>query len=136
MPLGLIAVVGVCASGKSTLADRLRSLGFDARQVLQEHSYVPDMWQRLTRPNLLIYLDASLETVRRRRHLADFEAWILEQERSRLRHAREHCDLYIDTDALDPASVLRLALEYLQTIEHGVIDGPGSESRSEDDAVT
>ena len=46
----LIAIVGVCASGKSTLAKALRERGYNARQVLQEHSYVPYMWQRITRP--------------------------------------------------------------------------------------
>ncbi len=113
----LIAVVGVCASGKSSLVKRLRSLGYDARQVLQEHSYVPDMWQRLTQPDLLIYLDASLETIRTRKCMADWESWILDEERSRLRHAREHCDLYIDTDSLDAAGVLKQAIDFLRTVD-------------------
>ena len=58
----LIAVVGVCAAGKSTLVQALRAEGFNARQVLQEHSYVPNMWQRITNPDLLIYLDCTIET--------------------------------------------------------------------------
>ncbi len=110
----LIAVVGVCAAGKSTLVTRLRELGFNARQVLQEHSYVPYMWQRITNPDLLIYLDCSIDTTRARRNDRNFEAWILEEERRRLRHAREHCDLYIATDHLTPEEILAQAVAFLR----------------------
>jgi len=122
MSAPLIAVVGVCASGKSTLVAALRARGFNARQVLQEHSYVPDMWLRITRPDLLIYLDAGLATIRRRRQTADWEGWILEREAARLCHARESCDLYINTDDLTPDEVLERVLTWLgnkETREHG-----------------
>jgi deoxyadenosine/deoxycytidine kinase len=109
----LIAVVGVCASGKSTLVAGLRAHGFNARQVLQEHSYVPYMWQRITDPDLLIYLDCSIDTTRSRRNDRHFEAWILEEERARLQHARAHCDLYIATDDLTPDEILRQAVAFL-----------------------
>lgn len=109
----LVAVVGVCASGKSTLVAGLRARGFNARQVLQEHSYVPYMWQRITNPDLLIYLDCSIDTTRARRHDRNFEAWILEDERRRLQHAREHCDLYMATDELTPDEILEQALAFL-----------------------
>lgn len=112
----LIAIVGVCASGKSTLADALRAAGWRARQVLQEHSYVPHMWQRITRPDILIYLDCSTETTRRRRHAPDFPAWILHSERERLRHARMHCDIYLNTDALRPDEVASIVLARLAEI--------------------
>src|SRR5512144_1418394 len=98
----LIAVVGVCASGKSTLVAGLRAQGYNVRQVLQEHSYVPYMWQRITAPDLLIYLDAQLETIRARRRDPEFPVWLFEQELARLAHAREHCDLYISTDEMTP----------------------------------
>ena len=42
----------------------------DARHVVQGHSHVPDMWQRVTQPDLLIYLDASLEVIRQRRRVS------------------------------------------------------------------
>lgn len=109
-PDPLIAIVGVCAAGKTTLAQALRVQGYNARPVLQEHSYVPTMWQRITKPDILIYLFADLETVRWRRHDPDFPAWLLAQEFDRLRHARAHADIYIDTCALTPAAVLRRAL--------------------------
>lgn len=109
----LIAVVGVCASGKSTLAAGLRALGWNARQVLQEHSYVPYMWQRITNPDILIYLDCTLDTTRLRRKNPDFPDWMHANERHRLRHARAHCDLYIATDDLTPEEILARALEFV-----------------------
>lgn len=106
----LIAVVGVCSAGKSTLVKGLQAHGFNARQVLQEHSYVPTMWQRITSPDILIFLDCTIETTRIRRNDRHFESWLLDEERHRLRHAREHCDLYIATDELAPDEVLAQSL--------------------------
>ncbi len=113
-----VAVVGVCAAGKTTLVLGLRAHGWNARQVAQEHSYVPDMWQRLTRPDILIYLDARLETIRRRRHDLDFPASVLEAERHRLRHARQYCDIYVATDDLTPSEVLAHVLAQLAAWQH------------------
>ena len=62
----LIAVVGPCGAGKSTLVRELTRRGFHAREVAQEHSFVPAMWQRFTQPDLLIYLDVSREEAQRR----------------------------------------------------------------------
>ncbi|OQA45964.1 MAG: hypothetical protein BWY52_01037 [Chloroflexi bacterium ADurb.Bin325] len=117
----LIAIVGVCAAGKTTLAAGLRSRGYHARDILQEHSYVPAMWQRITRPDVLVYLDASLAAVRQRRRDPEFPRDLYEQELARLRHAREHCHLYIHTDALTPAEVLAAALDGLA--RQGVMPG-------------
>jgi cytidylate kinase len=112
----LVAVVGVCASGKSSLAANLRARGWNARQVLQEHSYVPDMWRRITDPDILIYLDARLETMRQRRRDPEFPEWLLEQERLRLRHARQHCDIYLATDDLTLDAVLAQVLTRLTAL--------------------
>lgn len=101
---GRVVVVGVCAAGKSTLVARLRQAGYDARSCAQEHSYVPDMWRRVARPQALVYLDASLATVNRRLGTAFEEAYLAVQ-RQRLAHARAHCDVYVATDTLDPAGV-------------------------------
>jgi deoxyadenosine/deoxycytidine kinase len=113
MPAPLIAVVGVCGAGKTTLVASLRGVGWNVRQELQEHSYVPYMWQRLSNPDVLIYLDATLETIRRRRRDPDFPPWLLEQEIKRLRHARQYCDYYLDTDPLTPEEVLESVLAWL-----------------------
>jgi len=114
---GRIAVVGPCASGESELVSRLQTLGYEARHCAQEHSYVPDMWRRISRPEILIYLDASTAVLAARRATAADEHY-LRLQRQRLAHARSHCDLYIDTSALDKEGVLRLAVRAL--IEAGV----------------
>ena len=108
-----VAVVGPCASGKSTLVAALRDRGYDARHVAQEHSYVPDMWLQVTRPRTLIYLEASFETINSRRQLN----WTLsdyQEQLRRLTHAREHADLHLSTDSLTPGQLISQALAFLQ----------------------
>jgi len=102
--LGRVAVVGPCASGKSVLVAKLTTVGYDARQPAQEHSYVPDMWRRLARPQVLVYLDVSLPQLLRRR-CVDMAASDLAEQRRRLAHARAHCDLYVPTDPLSEEEV-------------------------------
>ncbi|MFZ5821205.1 MAG: hypothetical protein ACOYYJ_15020 [Chloroflexota bacterium] len=109
----LIGVVGPCGAGKSTLTNALDALGYRTRHIAQEHSYVKDMWKRLTNPDLLIFLQASYPVTCQRRNLDWTEADYLEQQR-RLAHARQHADLFIDTDPLDPDQVLAQALAFLQ----------------------
>jgi hypothetical protein len=74
------------------------------------------MWQRFTHPDLLIYLDVSWETARQRRPTLDAAepAWWREQA-GRLRHARQHADLYVFTDPLSPQAVLQRVWEFLAT---------------------
>lgn len=109
----LIAVVGPCASGKSTLVRALREQGYNAREVKQEHSYVETMWQQLTRPDLLIYLEVSQEVAGQRRAVeADAPWW--DRLQQRLRHARQHADLQINTDRLSPEEVVDRALTFLE----------------------
>lgn len=110
-----IKVVGPCASGKSVLAVGLRRLGYDASSAAQDHSYVPDMWRRINPPDILVYLDVSLEAAHRRGR--DSHGWdqeYLDQQRARLRHARDHCDLYLGTDDLSEEEVLARVVEFLE----------------------
>ena len=109
----LIAVVGPCASGKSTLVLALRERGFNAREVVQEHSYVPAMWQRITQPDLLVYLDVSWKTASQRRSTDAKPGWWAELNH-RLRHARQHADVYILTDELSVQDVLDRTLAFLE----------------------
>lgn len=109
----LIGVVGPCGAGKSTLIAGLSRYGYVCRHIAQEHSYVPDMWRRITNPDVLIFLDASYETTKRRRALNWTEAEYQEQQR-RLAHARAHADLLIETDALGIEEVLQRALDFLK----------------------
>jgi len=97
-------VVGPDAAGKSTLVERLAALGYNARACAQDHSYVPDMWRRLSRPDFLVFLDAKLETIAQRRTIRWGQAR-LDELQARLAHARTHCDLYLPTDDLTLAQV-------------------------------
>jgi deoxyadenosine/deoxycytidine kinase len=106
----LIAVVGPCGSGKSTLAARLASRGFRCRAVAQEHSYVPAMWQRITKPDVLVFLEASFETCTRRRQL-NWEVPEYREQLRRLEHAFLHADLRVETDKLTPDEVLQAVLD-------------------------
>ncbi|MBC7235846.1 MAG: hypothetical protein H5T69_08390 [Chloroflexi bacterium] len=111
---GRIAVVGVCAAGKSVLVRRLCALGYDAHHVGQEHSHVPDMWQRLTRPEVLVYLDASLAQVRRRRD-PTFPETLYNEQCCRLAHARQHSQVYVHTDELTEEQVCAYVVEALKS---------------------
>ena len=110
----LIGIVGPCGAGKSTLIAGLEREGFHCRHIAQEHSYVPSMWQKITNPDLLIFLNSSFEVSTHRRRLNWNEADYAEQQ-NRLAHARQHADLLIETDALTPAEVLARVMEFLQT---------------------
>ena len=99
-----VAVVGPCASGKSTLVAALKAAGYDARHPAQEHSYVKDMWQRLVDPDVLVYLDITYEALLARR--PNFgEPEYLEREKERLTHARAHADLVVDTSGMTSEEV-------------------------------
>jgi deoxyadenosine/deoxycytidine kinase len=111
-----VALVGPSACGKSTLAAGLLAAGYEVRHVAQEHSYVSDMWRRIAKPDVLVYLDVSAEESRRRRRQMLWSAERHAEEVARLSHARAHCDLYIDTDGRTAEEVLALALAFLQTV--------------------
>lgn len=112
-PLPVIKVVGVSASGKSTLVKQLRRAGYDARPVSQEHSNIGDLWQQFDQPTILIYLDVDLATQRQRRPDVTWEAALLQLEQARLRHAWEHADLKINTVTLSAEIVAKIALTFL-----------------------
>ncbi|MEP7137380.1 MAG: hypothetical protein ABI904_20845 [Chloroflexota bacterium] len=109
----LIGVVGPCGSGKSTLIKGLNQYGYICRHIAQEHSYVPAMWQIITKPDILIFLHASFANSTTRRKLNWQEGEYQEQSR-RLSHARQHAHIIIDTDDLTPEQVLQKALDYLK----------------------
>jgi len=108
----LVGIVGPCGAGKSTLVNALQALGFRCRHIAQEHSYVPHMWQRISHPDVLIFVHASFATCTARRRLTWSEADYIEQLR-RLEHARAHADLTIETDNLSPGEVLAQARAFL-----------------------
>jgi deoxyadenosine/deoxycytidine kinase len=107
-----IGVVGVCGSGKSSLVDGLAAHGYVARHIAQEHSYVPDMWQRLTNPAILIYLQVSYDNTLKRKNFRWTEQEYQEQIR-RIQHAIDHADIIIETDQYSPDDILQIVLDQL-----------------------
>ncbi len=111
----LIGVVGPCGSGKSTLIAGLERHGYRCRHIAQEHSYVKHMWQVITKPDILIYLQSSFEVSTSRRRLN----WLrsdYEEQQARLSHALEHAHLTVDTNTLTVDEVLARVLDYLNSI--------------------
>jgi len=106
-----IVVVGVCSSGKSSLVRALVSKGYDAGAVSQEHSYVPNLWQR-SNPGVLVYLDANVRTIRARGRTR-WRQSLLDEEHRRLQHARDHCHLYVATDGLSTEDVVSRVITFL-----------------------
>lgn len=111
----------MCASGKSTLSKRLIRLGLDCHHIAQEHSYVQNMWQRITHPDFLIYLQVSYPNTMVRRNLNWTQAEY-EEQLFRLRHARENADLLVDTDNLSEEQVIEFVLATLKT--HHLYEDP------------
>lgn len=112
--LPLVKVVGVSASGKSTLVQNLREAGYDARSASQEHSQVADLWRRIRPPAVLICLDVGLDVQRQRRPDVTWSQANLEAEQARLAHAQTWADLRIDTSAITAAETLAQALAFLE----------------------
>jgi len=111
----LIGVVGVCASGKSTLIKALTARGYHCRHIAQEHSYVKDMWQRLTKPDLLIFLEVTYEKTIERKKL-DWSREEYQIQVQRLEHAYEHADIRIKTDLLSPEELVSVACEFIDNL--------------------
>ncbi len=104
MPATEVVITGVCASGKTTLANELRRLGYAARTVAQEHSCIPELWSMSGAP-VTIYLHASFEAVTRRGHSL-MTPYNYEAQLHRLRRAREGSTIRVDTTDRTPEEVL------------------------------
>ena len=110
-----IGLVGVCGAGKTTLTTRLKPYHQNVRQIAQEHSYVPDMWQRLVKPDVLIFLQASYPITLERKSF-DWSEKDYQDQKHRLRHAFEHADICIDTDTLTPDEILEIVLQLIEDL--------------------
>lgn len=111
-PLLKVGLVGPCTAGKSTLTKELHAAGINAHHIAQEHSYVPYMWQRITNPDVLVFLDVSFQVSEQRRKMN----WTIkdyEEQQNRLRHARQHAHLYVLTDLITPQEVFEQIMTYL-----------------------
>ncbi len=108
-----IGILGPCSSGKSELTRALRTRGYRVKEIMQEHCAAPAMWQRITNPDVLIYLDVSLEVAALREGLDSPSSWWEDERSVRLAHARAHCNLYVDTSNLTPEAILAHVLQFL-----------------------
>ena len=111
----LIGIVGPCKSGKSTLRENLKNLNWNARQIAQEHSFVADMWRRITNPDILIYLDVDYENTIKRSNL-NWKPKDLKEQKNRLKNAISEADLIIDTSSLSIQEVLTKATSFLKEV--------------------
>lgn len=109
-----IGVVGPCGAGKTSLTNQLRANGYHVTHIAQEHSYVPDMWKKIARPDLLVYLDVSYENAIKRKQLDMTKKEFIDQQK-RLKHASQHADLIINTDNISVDNVYEIALKYIKT---------------------
>jgi deoxyadenosine/deoxycytidine kinase len=110
-----IAIVGPCASGKSSLARGLAERGIRARQVVQEHSFVPEMWQIISQPDFLVYLETSFQTCSQRKNL-NWRQRDYDEQLNRLAHAKKNCDLLIHTDGQSEEAILEEVLSRLPAL--------------------
>lgn len=109
----IIGLVGPCSAGKTTLSNNLSQLGYNAKHIAQEHSYVKDMWKLISNPDILIYLDVSYEQSMQRRPL-NMSAQDFDEQIQRLNHARQHADYYLDTSTISAQEVFDRVTAYLR----------------------
>jgi predicted GTPase len=120
-----VALVGGCASGKSSVVAALRERGVAAYAVAQEHSQIHDLWKH-QQPDALVLLDARLETVRQRRDDPAWPEWIYTVQQERLADARAHADLVLATDDMDQQA---LADEIVRLLLQRASNGPTEATR-------
>ena len=74
---------------------------------------MPAMWQKISNPDLLIFLEASFPVSTARRKLS-WQKKDHDEQLRRLSHARQHAHVVINTDDLTPDEVLRKVLDSLK----------------------
>lgn len=107
-----VAVVGPCASGKTSTVKMLREHGLNAYSVAQEHSAVATLWAHLE-PDIVVYLSVDLETIRQRRRDPHWPKWLYETQLERLEDARARADAVVETDSLTPPEVVKQIVDTL-----------------------
>ncbi len=124
---GEIVIVGVCAAGKSTLAERLRGTGLRARTIAQEHSCIPGLW-RQAGAAVTVYLHASFPAVTERR-TSLMNQHMYDAQLARLAQARAGASVQVDTTHLTADQVYTRVLAEIAVVarEIPIADEPGSD---------
>jgi hypothetical protein len=78
---------------------------------------VPRLWKKYCRADVLVYLDANLNTISQRQNRSDWTQARLGEQHRRLADARLHCDFYLRTDELTREQVAARVEGFLR--EHG-----------------
>ncbi len=107
-----VVVIGPCASGKTSLSNRLQRLGYDAHACGQEHSDIPTLWEH-QRPDIVIGLTIDLPTLRARRHSASWSDRLYSRQLDRLRSGFARADLVVGCDDIDQDAVLATVVDWL-----------------------
>ena len=110
-------MVGPGASGKSTLIAELKKRGYTTRHIAQEHSFIPNLWLKRARPDILIYLEVSYAVSKQRQGISEWPRSLYQKQLKRLRHARKHADLFLNTNNLTPGEVFQRVQDYLDSLE-------------------
>ena len=119
-----LAVVGVCASGKTTLVKGLKDAGYDAYNVAQEHSGIHNFWNK-HHPDILVMIDATLPAIKKRR-LVYWDQERLDVQHKRLADAKAHANLFIQTDAYNADEVREQVIDYIETWKKNQTEGNGN----------
>ncbi len=93
-----IMVVGVCASGKTTVIEALQARGYDARTCSQEHSLNRFLWQR-GQTCFLVVLDCRCLMVEKRRN-RKMPITQYQEQKNKLACAQAMANIYLLTDDL------------------------------------
>jgi hypothetical protein len=91
--------------------------GYDAHIAAQEHSAVRELWKR-TDPDVLVALQANLESIRLRRNDPRWSDRIWQEQQRRLSDAFRDADLVADTSHASVNEVVSQVLEFLDAIVH------------------
>ena len=79
--------------------------------MAQEHSCIRAFWNK-HHPDILVMIDATLPAIKKRRRVSWTEERLCVQH-ERLKDAREHADLYLQTDEFSAAQVLEKVIAFL-----------------------
>src|SRR5687768_7213338 len=110
-----VAVIGHCASGKTTIVAALQARGYDAYVVSQEHSAIADLWRHRS-PDRLVMLDVDYEVVQARRGRS-WPEWIYDLQRQRLEKARHHANVIVNTGTLSIEETISRIVQALDPAE-------------------